>query len=135
MSLKTSKLILKIFGIFSIICGVFLIILGVMVLVGASQLSPEEIASDPSLSAGVSGMALFFVLGLISLLEGIFSIRGAKDASKIMPAWIFAIIGVIAAVVGLFTGSSMGGSISSLIVNIVIFIAANKIKKSRRLSQ
>ena len=135
MSLKTSKLILKIFGIFSIICGIILIILGVMVLVGASQLSPDEIASDPSISAGVSGMALLFILGILSLLEGIFSLRGAKDASKIMPAWIFAIIGVIAAVVGLFTGGSMGGSISSLIVNIVIFIAANKIKKSRRLSQ
>jgi membrane associated rhomboid family serine protease len=131
MSLKTSKRILKIFGIFDIICGIFLIILGVMVLVGASQLSPEEIASDPSLSAGVSGMAIFFILGLLSLLEGIFSIRGAKDAAKIMPAWIFAIIGVIAAVVGLFTGGSLGGSIFSLIVNIVIFIAANKIRKSR----
>ena len=131
MSLKTSKRILKIFGIFDIICGIFLIILGVMVLVGASQLSPEEIASDPSLSAGVSGMAIFFILGLLSLLEGIFSIRGAKDAAKIMPAWIFAIIGVIAAVVGLFTGGSLGGSIVSLIVNIVIFVAANKIKKSR----
>ena len=47
MSLKTSKRILKIFGIFDIICGIFLIILGVIVLVGASQLSPEEIASDP----------------------------------------------------------------------------------------
>ena len=131
MSLKTSKRILKIFGIFDIICGIFLIILGVMVLVGASQLSPEEIASDPSLSAGVSGMAILFILGLLSLLEGIFSIRGAKDAAKIMPAWIFAIIGVIAAVVGLFTGGSLGGSIFSLIVNIVIFIAANKIRKSR----
>ena len=131
MSLKTSKRILKIFGIFDIICGIFLIILGVMVLVGASQLNPEEIASDPSLSAGVSGMAILFILGLLSLLEGIFSIRGAKDAAKIMPAWIFAIIGVIAAVVGLFTGGSLGGSIFSLIVNIVIFIAANKIKKSR----
>ena len=131
MSLKTSKRILKIFGIFDIICGIFLIILGVMVLVGASQLSPEEIASDPSLSAGVSGMAILFILGLLSLLEGIFSIRGAKDAAKIMPAWIFAIIGVIAAVVGLFTGGSLGGSIFSLIVNIVIFIAANKIKKAR----
>ena len=131
MSLKTSKRILKIFGIFDIICGIFLIILGVMVLVGASQLNPEEIASDPSLSAGVSGMAILFILGLLSLLEGIFSIRGAKDAAKIMPAWIFAIIGVIAAVVGLFTGGSLGGSIFSLIVNIVIFIAANKIRKSR----
>ena len=135
MSLNTSKLILKIFGIFSIICGVILIILGAMVFIGASQLSPEEIAADPSLSAGVSGMALFFVLGVISLLEGIFSLRGAKDASKIMPAWIFAIIGVIAAVVGLFTGGSMGGSVFSLIVNIVIFVAANKIRKSRNLIQ
>jgi len=122
---------LKIFGIFDIICGIFLIILGVIVLVGASQLSPEEIASDPSLSVGVSGMAIFFILGLLSLLEGIFSLRGAKNAAKIMPAWIFAIIGVITAVVGLFTGGSLGGSIVSLIVNIVIFIAANKIKKSR----
>ena len=135
MSLNTSKLILKIFGIFSIICGVILIILGAMVFIGASQLSPEEIAADPSLSAGVSGMALFFVLGVISLLEGIFSLRGAKDASKIMPAWIFAIIGVIAAVIGLFTGGSMGGSVFSLIVNIVIFVAANKIRKSRNLIQ
>ena len=135
MSLRTSKTILKIFGIFSIIGGVLLIVLGVVVLVGSSQLSPEEIASDPSLSAGVFGMAVFFILGLVSLLEGIFSIRGAKDASKIMPAWIFAIIGVIAAVIGLFTGGSMGGSISSLIVNIVIFVAANKIRKSRNLIQ
>ena len=135
MSLNTSKLILKIFGIFSIICGVILIILGAMVFIGASQLSPEEIAADPSLSAGVSGMALFFVLGVISLLEGIFSLRGAKDASKIMPAWIFAIIGVIAAVIGLFTGGSMGGSVFSLIVNIVIFVASNKIRKSRNLIQ
>ena len=135
MSLNTSKLILKIFGIFSIICGVILIILGVVVFIGAGQLSPEEIAADPSISAGVTGMALFFVLGVISLLEGIFSLRGAKDASKIMPAWIFAIIGVIAAVVGLFTGGSMGGSVFSLIVNIVIFVAANKIRKSRNLIQ
>ena len=126
---------MKIFGIFSIICGVILIILGAMVFIGASQLSPEEIAADPSLSAGVSGMAIFFVLGVISLLEGIFSIRGARDASKIMPAWIFAIIGVIAAIIGLFTGGSLGGSVFSLIVNIVIFVAANKIKKSRNLIQ
>lgn len=135
MSLKTSKLILKIFGILSLICGVILIILGLMVLLGASQLSPEEVEADPNLSAGVAGMAIFFVLGVVSLLEGIFSLRGAKDASKIMPAWIFAIIGVITGVVGLFTGGSLGSSIFSLIVNIVIFIAANNIKKSRKLSQ
>ena len=79
----------------------------------------------------MGAIAIFFILGLISILEGIFSIRGAKDASKIMPAWIFALISLIGAIVGLFMGGSMGGSIASLIVNIVIFVAANKIKKSR----
>ena len=131
MSLNTSKKILKIFGVFDIICGIFLIILGFVVIMGASTLSAEEIASDPNLSRGVGAIAIFFILGLISILEGIFSIRGAKDASKIMPAWIFALIGLIGAIVGLFMGGSMGGSIASLIVNIVIFVAANKIKKSR----
>jgi uncharacterized membrane protein HdeD (DUF308 family) len=74
---------------------------------------------------------ILFVLGLIGLLEGIFSVRGAKNPAKIMPAWIFAILGVITGVAGLFTGGSTGGSIGSLIINIVIFIAANNIKKSR----
>ena len=131
MSLDTSKRILKIFGVVSIICGVFFIILGFLTLAGAGQLSPEEIESDPSLSAGVAAIAVLFVLGLISLLEGIFSLRGAKDTAKIMPAWIFAIIGVISGVIGLFTAGSLGGAIFSLIIDIVIFIAANNIKKSR----
>ena len=131
MSLATSKMILKIFGIFSIICGIFVIIIGVLALVGTFQLSPEELASDPNLRIGMGSIAVLFITGLISLLEGIFSIRGAKNAAKIMPAWIFAIIGVITAVFGLFGGGSMGGSVTTLIINIVIFIAANKIKKSR----
>ena len=95
----------------------------------------EELASDPSLSMGAMGTFIFPALGLVSLLEGIFSIRGANNPSKIMPAWIFAIIGVIAAVVGLFTGGSLPSAIFSLIVNIVIFTAANKIRKSNALNR
>ena len=135
MSLGTSKKILKIFGIFDIISGIFVLILGVMGIVGISQTSAEELASDPSLSTGVVGMAIILVLGLISLLEGIFSIRGSNDPSKIMPAWLFAIFGVITAVTGLFTGGSLKSSILTLIVNIVIFIAANNIKKSNALNE
>ena len=130
MSLGTSKTILKLFGFFDIICGIFVIALAVMAFVGVSQTSPEELASDSSAGSAIVGMAIIFVLGLIALLEGIFSIRGAKDPSKIMPAWIFAIFGVITAAAGFFTGGSAGGSVSTLVINIVIFIAANKIRKS-----
>lgn len=131
MSLKTSKTILKIFGVLDILAGILVIALAVLGFAGVSQTSAEEIAADPSLSSGVIGMAIILVLGLVSLLEGIFSIRGAKDASKIMPAWIFAIIGVITSVTGMVIGGSARSSVGTLIVNIVIFIAANKIRKSR----
>ena len=95
-----------------------------MVFIGASQLS-----------AGVSGMAIFFVLGVISLLEGIFSIRGARDASKIMPAWIFAILGVIGGIGTLISSigddaKGVAGAIVGVALSILIFIAANTIKKS-----
>ncbi len=49
-----------------------------------------------------------------------------------MPAWLFAIFGVISGIAGLFTGAKLGSSISTLIINIVIFIAANNIKKSNK---
>ncbi len=131
MSLKTSKTILKIFGIFDIISGILVLILAVLGLMGISTLSPEDVAADPSIGNGVIGVIFLLVLALLALLEGIFSLRGAKDPAKIMPAWIFAIFSVISSVIGLFTGGNMGSSISTLIINIVIFIAANNIKKSR----
>lgn len=131
MSLGTSKTILKIFGIFDIICGVIVLALAVLALAGISQSGPGELGSDSDVEGALVGLVILFVLGLIGLLEGIFSVRGAKNPAKIMPAWIFAILGVITGVTGLFTGGSTGGSVGSLIINIVIFIAANNIKKSR----
>ena len=132
MSLRTSKTILKIFGIFDIICGIILLALAAVTFAGVSQTGAEELASDSELSEALLGMGVLAVLGLIALLEGIFSIRGAKDPAKIMPAWIFALIGAITAVGGFFAGGSSGGSVGTLIINIVIFVAANNIRKSRK---
>lgn len=132
MSLGTSKTILKIFGILDIILGAIVIILACLGFAGISLSSAEELAEVPDLETGLAAMAIILVLGLISLIEGIFSIRGAKNPAKIMPAWLFAIFGVISGIAGLFTGAKLGSSISTLIINIVIFIAANNIKKSNK---
>ena len=74
------------------------------------------------------------ITGIVSLIEGICSVRAAKDNSKIGPAWWFAIIslvmGIISIVANLANGSGVAGSIPSLLISILIFMAANTIKKS-----
>ncbi len=77
---------------------------------------------------------ILLLIGVVTLLEGVFSVRASKDVTKIKPAWIFAILGLVSAVIGLvsaFTsGSSIWSSLSTLVINAVIFTAANTIKKA-----
>ena len=65
-------------------------------------------------------------------------LRAANDSSKIMPTWVFAILGLISGVVGVINSlvggdgiSAILGSVITLILSALIFIAANTIKKSR----
>lgn len=146
MSLSTSKTILKIFGIISIVLGVLGIIAGVIAVAGGAIVgagaASGEIASTSGLAAGIAllgfGGLIILVMAVIELLSGIFSVRAAKDISKIMPAWVFALLGLISAVinvVSLFVGqtelastSSIVGTVIGCIINILIFVAANTIK-------
>jgi len=73
---------------------------------------------------------------LIALIQGVLSIRGAKDSAKIMPAWVFSIIALVFGVVGLVLMISEGasgivGSIVGVLIDCVVFYAANTIKNNR----
>ena len=142
MSIGTSKKILKIFGILGIIMGILALAGGVLALFGGGvagmKLNPETVTDQ---EAGVvallfGGGIIFLITGFISLIEGIFSVRAAKDSSKIMPAWIFAILGLISGVVSLVSSfkadlPTIVGGVISILINVLIFVAANTIKKSR----
>ena len=137
MTVETSKKILKVFGILSIIFGVLGVILGIVAIAGGG-LAASAGAGDEVVAAG----AVIIVLGIlalvssvVSLLDGIFSVRAANDTSKIMPAWVFAIIGLVLRVITLFTNlksgtSSIVGAIIGIGIGVLIFMAANTIKKS-----
>ena len=117
------------FGIIAIVLGILAIILGLMVFVGVGAI--EE---DGKVLAIIGGLVLL-VSGIVELLQGIFSKNAAKDTSKIMPAWIFAVIGVATSVISLVYGAvkditSVFSGIVSVAISILIFFAANTIKKS-----
>ena len=137
MSLDTSNKILKVTGILSIIGGVFMFILGILAVAGGGAIGMVAEAEDEAVAGGIAVFAGLMILfaAAITLLEGIFSVRAAKDNSKINPAWIFAIIGLVSSIISMITNIANGGSvfsgIFSLALSILIFVAANTIKKSR----
>lgn len=136
MTVETSRKILKIFGIISIIIGALGAIIGIVGVVGGGALASA--GDDMSLGVGAAAIIVSVILlvsGIVSLLEGIFSVRAANDVSKIMPAWVFAIISLVFSVIGIFTNIKSGASsiVSAIIglgISVLIFVAANTIKKS-----
>ena len=144
--IKNAKSTLKILGILSIVAGALAIVMGAMSLGGCEVLAGQMANSavvgptEAEAAATVTGLVLVagaFVLisGVFTLLMGIFSVRAANDFSKIGPAYVFAIIDLVASVisaivslVGSMSISSLLGGAGGIAISACIFWAANTIK-------
>ncbi len=140
MTVETSRKILKVFGILSIIFGIIGALLAILFIVGgkAAVASGEldEIMTPEALRLMTYAAVFSIVAGVITFLQGVFSVRAAKDFEKIMPAWIFAIIGLIVSIIdavwGIIqnaSGSNIASAAISVALSILVLGAANKIKK------
>ena len=135
MNVETSKKILKVFGIIDIIFGIIGILVGILALAGGGVLATADASMAETAGLALVAGVIMVIAGIVSLLQGIFSVRAAKDTSKIMPAWIFAIIGLVTSAVQLISnfgkgGGSIGSGIVSVAISALIFVAANSIKKA-----
>lgn len=148
MSLGASKKILKIFGIISIVFGILGIIAGVMSVAGGALLgtgvAAGEVAAGNDMAAGVAllgfGGLLIIIGSVIELISGVCSVKAANDISKIMPAWIFSLIGVISSLASVISmvmqkaqpvkTNEIVGAVVGCITSILIFVAANSVKSA-----
>lgn len=153
MSLQTSKTILKVFGIISIIFAVLGIIAGVTAVAGGALVgagaAAGKVTGSEQVAGGVAllgfGGLLIIIGSVVELLSGIFSVRASNDISKIMPAWVFALIGLIFSIPSVVSAimaamnntatnatSNVISSIIGLALSILIFVAATNIKSAAR---
>lgn len=151
MSLDASKKVLKVFGIITIIFSILGIIFGITAIAGGSALgigtATGSVESNVNLAAGVGIITLLGLVALIGsvidLISGICSVQASNDISKIMPAWVFALIGLIFDVIGIIanfaqrkpdsaplTPSTIIGMICGLAISVLIFVAANNVKQA-----
>ena len=139
--LDSSRKILKIVGIVTIIGAVFTLIGGLLMVVGGGAIgvASPEVQTDTDLQTGVgaliAGGAIVIISGIVSLISGIVSVKASKENRYGKPAWIFAIIGIVLAVINgvssISSGVTFTGILSVLLniaLNVMIYFAANTIK-------
>lgn len=90
------------FAILALIAGVAAIVVGLMALVGGGIIASE--AGADLAGVAVIGGIIILISGVCALLEGIFGIRAANDASKAIPYIVMAAIALVFAVIGLIMG-------------------------------
>ena len=151
MSLDASKKILKVFGIITIIFSILGIIIGILLIVGIGALgistATGDVQSNVNLAPAIGVISIFGLVALIGsivdLISGICSVKASNDISKIMPAWVFALLGLIFDVIGVIsfflqkrpegeavTPANIVGLIIGIAISALIFIAANNVKKA-----
>ena len=137
MDLAQSQKIIKILGILSIIAAVFVLI-GAAGLIGIGGFGAATMdVNDEEVAGGVVSLMLvglvMLATGILSLLEGIFSLQAAKNAAKAGPLWVISLVSVIGSVASMILNIVSGGSFTSglvsLLINCFIFYLANNIKK------
>ena len=143
MERSGSQKVLLVLSILEIIGAIIALISGIMAFMGAgavltdaSSVAGKGVTQDEAAGIFVILSGLLVVSGVWSLLCGIFGVRAANDNQKIMIVWVFTLIGVILAVVGIIAaivngrfGSQVWSLLGTLVFSAIMFVIANNIKK------
>ncbi len=152
MNLNTSKTVLKVFGYISIVFGILGVLGGILAIAGGSLVglgaASGEVQASQDMSVAVAllgfGGLVLLISAVIELISGICSVRAAKDISKIMPAWIFSLIGLVLSIGQIIYAvvskqafannanpvSVIIGYVLSIAISALIFVAANNVKQA-----
>ena len=98
-------------------------------------------ADQQSVLIATGGLTILGIMslveGIVDLLLGIFSVRASNDFSKVQPAWVLSIIGLIFAVINVVVNlsgginyTSIASSVTAIVFSACIFWAANTIKQN-----
>ena len=142
-----SQKVLRVISIVQIIEAVLLVVFALMgVMSGAAigaadpssvaELTAETGMSQGALGGLVAGTSLTVIIAAaISILIAVFGLRASNDVNKIMPAWIFSIIGLVGSCLSIVmkavNGTLSGNLLSSLLtlaVAVLTFWVCNNIK-------
>ena len=140
MTVNSARKILNFAAVIHIICGIPMIVIGILGISGtaASFVAPEiadSLAEAGPMTAGVimALSAVTLIAGFLAVVEGVLDRRAAKDPAKVMPVWYLSIVLLVINVIGLILSAVTGtlgiSSIIEILFTVLVFSAANSIRK------
>ena len=136
-----SQKFINVIGILDIIFGALGLVLGIISLIGLGSASAAAAIAQAGLEVAVASSMLYGALivllisSLFDLILGILCVRAARDATKIGPVFVVAVIDMILTAVGIILGivtkSFSWTSLFSLILPALVLYAANNIRKQK----
>ena len=140
MTVDSARKILNIAAVIHIICGIPMIVIGILGISGtaAASVAPEiaeSLAEAGPMTAGVIMVlsAITLIVGFLAAVEGVLDRRAAKDPTKVMPVWYLSIVLLVINVIGLglsaVTGTMGISTVIELLFTVLVFSAANYIRK------
>ncbi len=131
MNLDTSKKILKIIGILTMIGASLTILLGIVAFMGihagvADPMIENDIGVEEGIGMMTLGGILFLALGVINLISGIVAFLAGSKATKNLAAaaMLFEALSSIGAIANLFQAGQTRSQIISGVLNILINVWA-----------
>ena len=130
MNVETSKKVLKISGILTIVLGVFLLLLGILAMVAGGSLvgnTNADLTADVTndVAVAIGGGFVLIISAILTLIEGIISYQAGKTGKKKLAtiSLVLAVLSTISSIYNLLSGAS--NSTASNIVSTVVGIAIN----------
>lgn len=130
--------VLLVFSIIGIIVGILAIVGGLATVGGGAVIfhdaaqtgAADTLEAETALgSLAAIGGIIIIAGGVFSLLMGIFGIRAANDATKVVPFIVFAIISFISDIVAIIAGGVNVSAIISIVLAAVVVWLGLSIRK------
>ena len=126
MDFETSKKVLRIAGMLSIIGAVFSLLIGIIGVVGGAAVSSPGIESDSEFqqTAGLAVAAgfIFLLVAALGFVEGIVCYRAGKTGRKrtATVAMFLAVLSAIMSISNQLRSASQGSGIAGVIINVAL---------------
>ncbi len=151
MNRSGSQKFLLVVSIINIVFGALAVIMGLLAMTGGAVIgsvsTPEVtsafdeagMAQSTAAVLVMGGSMLIIITAVIDIVIGILGVRAANDNQKIMPVWVLCLIDLVLTIIGVImslvqngslgSGSSMLSNILSIAMTVLMFYAANNIKR------
>lgn len=139
--MNTWSKVLFVVGWIGIVCSVLTAILGILFATNAASIGTDYVVANAATASGLTGAELIkatgislAIVGVVDVIVSWFSVRAAKNNSKVMLALVFNAIDTVMNIIAMINTSSLSTYLAGVIISAVGLVACIMILNNNKKS-